>query len=214
MKGAQGTAGTNGTNGVDGKTVLNGTVAPTAGVGQNGDFYINTTESKIYGPKASGAWPAGVSLKGAQGSAGADGAAGATGATGASRMLIAGLTNSSGSSTSNRWLGAFLTSAASSNESEVQQVVPVAGTVSNLSIRLGTAPDNGSGTQKYTFTVRKNGADAFGCEVVEAATTCSSAGTATFAAGDQISLQSDPSGTAGNDPKGWSSLRWAVTLTN
>jgi hypothetical protein len=91
-QGIQGTPGTNGTNGVDGKTVLNGTVAPGVGVGQNGDFYINTTESKIYGPKASGNWPTGVSLKGTNGTNGtngADGAQGPAGPSGVSTTFVA-----------------------------------------------------------------------------------------------------------------------------
>ncbi|MGW0419475.1 hypothetical protein [Streptomyces sp. NPDC003015] len=45
-----------------GKTILNGTGAPSAGVGTNGDFWIDTVAWTIYGPKASGAWPAGHSL--------------------------------------------------------------------------------------------------------------------------------------------------------
>lgn len=71
LVGATGATGATGANGLDGKTVLNGTVAPGAGVGTNGDFYINTTSSTLYGPKASGAWPAGVSLVGPTGPAGA-----------------------------------------------------------------------------------------------------------------------------------------------
>ena len=55
-----------GTPGADGKTLLYGTAAPmTQGV--DGDFYINTTTNSIYGPKAGGAWPAGVSLGGPSG---------------------------------------------------------------------------------------------------------------------------------------------------
>jgi len=63
--------------------VLNGTSAPTSGTGANGDFFINTTASIIYGPKAGGAWPAGVSLVGPAGATGATGPAGPTGPTGA-----------------------------------------------------------------------------------------------------------------------------------
>jgi len=59
--------------------VLNGTTDPGAGTGANGDFYINTTSWQIFGPKAGGAWPAGVDLQGADGT---DGATGPTGATG------------------------------------------------------------------------------------------------------------------------------------
>ena len=84
--GATGATGAAGAAGADGKTVRSGTTAPSSGLGVDGDFYINTTTSYLYGPKASGAWPAGVSLvgaTGATGSTGPTGAAGSTGATGA-----------------------------------------------------------------------------------------------------------------------------------
>lgn len=55
-----------GVDGVDGNTILYGTVAPTS-EGVNGDFYIRTTTSFIYGPKAAGTWPSGVSIIGATG---------------------------------------------------------------------------------------------------------------------------------------------------
>jgi hypothetical protein len=79
--GAQGPAGTAGTNGT---AVLNGIIAPTNAVGVNGDFYINTATNTLYGPKANGTWPTGISLIGSQGPAGPTGATGLTGATGPS----------------------------------------------------------------------------------------------------------------------------------
>ena len=45
--------------------MLTGTTNPTGATGNNGDSYINTATSTLFGPKASGAWPAGVSLIGA-----------------------------------------------------------------------------------------------------------------------------------------------------
>lgn len=89
-----------GATGPQGTLVRYGVVAPTAGVGNNGDFYINTSSSTLYGPKAAGVWPAGVSLIGATGltgpvgpqgvtgASGATGAAGAAGATGPSGVSI------------------------------------------------------------------------------------------------------------------------------
>lgn len=82
VKGDTGTAGTAGTNGVDGKTLLNGTVAPTGAVGANGDFYLNTTTNLMYGPKAAGAWPAGFSIVGPKGDKGDTGNAGTPGTAG------------------------------------------------------------------------------------------------------------------------------------
>ncbi|WP_455279335.1 collagen-like protein [Cupriavidus necator] len=60
--------------GANGKTILSGTNAPTADIGTDGDYYLNVSTSTLYGPKANGAWPAGVSLIGPQGVAGAPGA--------------------------------------------------------------------------------------------------------------------------------------------
>ena len=82
--GDAGATGATGAAGADGRTILNGTAAPTSGDGVNGDFWLDTITTTIYGPKAAGAWPGtGVSLIGAAGADGADGAAGAAGAAGA-----------------------------------------------------------------------------------------------------------------------------------
>ena len=64
----------------DGKSVLSGAVDPTT-EGVDGDFYINTTTWTIFGPKAGGVWPAGVSLVGPAGADGADGVDGVDGKT-------------------------------------------------------------------------------------------------------------------------------------
>ena len=56
--------------GLNGRTVLNGTLDPSAGTGVDGDFFINTATDQIFGPKAAGTWPAGVSLVGPEGPAG------------------------------------------------------------------------------------------------------------------------------------------------
>lgn len=65
-EGPEGPAGLDGDPGVDGNTVLSGTDAPTT-EGVDGDFYIRTTTNFIYGPKAAGTWPSGVSLVGPAG---------------------------------------------------------------------------------------------------------------------------------------------------
>jgi hypothetical protein len=56
-----------GPTGTDGKTVLNGSGAPGAGIGVSGDFYIDTGNSDIYGPKTGGAWGSPTSLVGPAG---------------------------------------------------------------------------------------------------------------------------------------------------
>ena len=81
--GVTGATGATGATGVDGKTVLNGTVAPTT-EGVDGDFYLDTATTTLYGPKAGGVWPpTGVSIVGPTGATGAAGATGATGPMGA-----------------------------------------------------------------------------------------------------------------------------------
>jgi len=94
----KGPTGATGATGTDGKTVLHGTTAPSSGDGVNGDFYINTTNNNIYGPKASGSWPSGVSLVGPTGATGATGATGSTGPTGAT-----GATGATGTTGSAAW---------------------------------------------------------------------------------------------------------------
>ncbi len=58
----------------DGKSILNGSGAPTI-IGNVGDFYIDTTNKKLYGPY-NGIWGAGISLTGTQGPKGDTGAPG------------------------------------------------------------------------------------------------------------------------------------------
>jgi hypothetical protein len=87
-------------------TILNGVGVPSKTIGINGDFYIDTKNLTLYGPKIKGSWKSGTSLKqadtksistvtgdagaagdkGAQGEKGDKGATGSTGATGASGL--------------------------------------------------------------------------------------------------------------------------------
>jgi lysophospholipase L1-like esterase len=65
-QGPQGIAGTNGANGTSGNTILFGSGDPSNSVtGVNGNFYINTTTYKIFGPKTAGIWGNGLSIIGA-----------------------------------------------------------------------------------------------------------------------------------------------------
>jgi hypothetical protein len=71
--GPQGPTGATGPAGADGKTIRNGSGAPSSGLGVDGDFYIDTVASAIYGPKTSGAWGSATSLIGPAGSGGGGG---------------------------------------------------------------------------------------------------------------------------------------------
>lgn len=76
-QGVSGAPGVPGSAGANGNTVLSGTGLPSSGTGNNGDWYINTTTSCLYGPKASGTWSGSCTyLIGLQGSTGATGPAG------------------------------------------------------------------------------------------------------------------------------------------
>ena len=98
LTGATGAQGIQGTNGTNGSTLLNGIIAPSTLLGNDGDFYINTATNMIYGPKSFGIWPTGVSIVGPQG---IQGVAGATGPQG-----IQGLPGPSGASGTNGTNGA------------------------------------------------------------------------------------------------------------
>lgn len=80
--GPTGPTGATGATGAAGKTVLSGSGSPSGGTGVDGDFYIDTTASAIYGPKASGSWGSSTSLIGPTGATGATGATGLQGPPG------------------------------------------------------------------------------------------------------------------------------------
>lgn len=135
--GAQGPAGAAGT---DGKTLRSGAGAPGAGVGVDGDFYIDTVATVIYGPKAAGAWPAGVSLigptgpAGATGPAGPTGGAGPTGATGPTGVVTATApaTYDAGTQAVGVTLGTTAATAAAGNDARFHNAVTLAASVADV----------------------------------------------------------------------------------
>lgn len=62
--------------------IYNGSGAPGTGIGDLGDFYIDTTNHFLYGPKTSGGWGSYFGLVGPTGATGATGAAGTNGVDG------------------------------------------------------------------------------------------------------------------------------------
>src|SRR5579884_4025131 len=80
---ASGGSGQRGPQGPAGNSVLNGVGAPASTLGNNGDFYLRTDTTCLYGPKNSGAWPGTCqSLVGPAGAAGQTGPAGPAGSMG------------------------------------------------------------------------------------------------------------------------------------
>jgi hypothetical protein len=82
--GAPGPAGVIGPMGAcSAPTLLNGKGAPSSSLGSDGDFYIDTAGSILYGPRTSGVWPTpGTSMVGPEGPAGPRGDAGDPGPAG------------------------------------------------------------------------------------------------------------------------------------
>lgn len=80
--GPRGATGATGPAGTPGATWRSGSAAPTDGLGDDGDFYLRTTNGNVY-KKAAGTYTITANIIGPTGAAGAAGATGATGATGA-----------------------------------------------------------------------------------------------------------------------------------
>ena len=72
IQGPQGIAGPTGPTGATGRTILSGAGAPAGGLGDDGDFYLNTSAYSLYGPKASGSWGSPTSLVGPVGAGSGD----------------------------------------------------------------------------------------------------------------------------------------------
>jgi hypothetical protein len=99
------------------------------------------------------------------------------------------------------FMGLFVGSS-NGTENLVQQLMPVAGTLSNFFVKVDSNP----GGTSITYTVRKNGANSVvTCAIAGgAATSCSDVThTVAFAAGDLISIGSVKAGGAGNVPTRW-----------
>ena len=75
-----GPAGSSGSNGADGATWYTGVVAPSGGLGKDGDFFINSVTDEYY-QKVSGSWSLIGDATGKDGPTGANGTNGTNGAT-------------------------------------------------------------------------------------------------------------------------------------
>ena len=90
----------------------------------------------------------------------------------------------------------YVQTAWDATETNAQQLGQIC-VLKKLYVLLSGTPDNGAGTQSYTFTVRNNtGSTAITTTISEAATTGNdTTNTATLAAGDNVALMCVPSGT-------------------
>lgn len=100
VAGPTGPKGDPGATGPRGLSILSGTGVPSSGQGSNGEYYIDTATSKLYGPKTSGNWGAGKSLVGPQGPQGIQGEPGPTGGQGPAGTVASIPYGGSGSSSS------------------------------------------------------------------------------------------------------------------
>jgi len=158
IQGTTGTTGTPGTNGVDGRTILYGGSNPGSGVGANGDFYINTNTSTLFGPKASGAWPGGISLIGPQGGTGSPGANGSTVLSGTAAPTTEGANGDFYIRTSNSSIYGPKTGGAWGSPTSL---IGATGTAGNTILNGTTAPSNGVGNNG-DFYIRTDTAQLYG----------------------------------------------------
>ena len=146
-----------------GNTILNGVGLPAKTIGINGDFYIDTKNLNLYGPKTKGAWKAGTSLKqadaksmttlpgeggaagekGAQGEKGDKGATGNTGATGSAGL--SGVAGAAGAKGNDGAVGAAGTSGATGPAGSIGSAGPAGASGANGSAgSTGPAGTNGA----------------------------------------------------------------------
>ncbi len=101
--GVTGLTGATGPGGYDGAKWLSGSGAPSTLVGASGDFWLDTTNGRVYGPKSSGSWGSPLQLQsgpagptGPSGVNGSPGTAGSVGATGPAGASVTGPTGAAG----------------------------------------------------------------------------------------------------------------------
>jgi hypothetical protein len=105
----------------------------------------------------------------------------------------------------NNFVPVFNNGIFANNEGAAAQVMPVAGTISQLNVRLSGTP--GAGRQ-YTFFLRVNGADtSLTCIVADAATSCAdTTHSVAIAAGSLVSVRAFANGNPSARSMGWTAL--------
>ena len=140
------------------------------------------------------------------GATGATGLTGATGATGPAHLIVGGGTGGLALDKNSVQYVPMFDSQIDATEANVVQSMPVAGTMTNLFIRLAVAP---GGPKSYTFTVRKNGTDTSLTTTISGAATTGSnvVNSVSYNSGDTISVKSSP---ASSPSVG--SMKWTATI--
>lgn len=90
VPGPRGMTGPQGEKGATGAGLIHGAGAPSNGTGSNGDFYVDTANYRIYGPKAGGTWGSGSISLGLALAAPVSGELGGTGVSNAGRTITLG----------------------------------------------------------------------------------------------------------------------------
>lgn len=99
--------GVTGPQGVDGSQFYGGSGAPSAGFGNARDFYLDTANGRLYGPKTDGSWGNPLQLQ-----SGAAGPTGSVGATGPAGQSYTGPTGSQGNTGASGAAGATIVAVA------------------------------------------------------------------------------------------------------
>jgi hypothetical protein len=88
------------------------------------------------------------------------------------------------------------------SEISAAQYLPASVTPTQFKCQVSAAPDNGGGTQSYTFTLRAGGADTdWTCTISEAETTCADTSGSALSTDVEVAISITPSGTPGT-PRG------------
>lgn len=179
--------------------------APSSTLGEDGDYAIDPTANMLYGPKAAGSWPAGVSLVGPTGTNGTNGTNGADG-------VSAGLTFTFKTSTT---MGDPGDGALRLNNATLASVTAIA--IDDQSAASGTPSvknliltwDDSTSPVKGALTIKKRGADGtFAVYRITAAITDNTewlqitvthvASAGTFSADDVVTVEFVANGDAGS----------------
>lgn len=185
IQGPQGIQGTAGAAGAAGAVWRTGSGVPSNALGIDGDYYLNTANGDVYA-KASGAYTLSANIKGATGAAGTNGTNGTNSQGTIWSVNVPASQTMNGNTDFYLWFNPVPNAALlwQGLESNVQAVMPVAGTLKNLAIYVHTTGPT------YTLTVRKNGVDtALTVNQTNAGFNVDSTNTVSVAAGDLISIK-------------------------